>query len=191
MIRVVAGRFKGRRLRTPAGSVTRPTTGRIKEAMFSSLGRRIEGRIVADLYSGSGALGIEALSRGARRVVFVEFEPGALKIIRSNLQELGVGEEEAMLRRMDAGRWLRRLQHGAVDEGERVEVVLMDPPYASGDLESILGSARALVTGGMIDLVALEHSARLTPFEEVGEGLRVVTRRHGHSAFSILERAKP
>lgn len=117
-MRVVAGEFKGRRLAAPRGSRTRPTADRVREALFSMLGD-VGGARVLDLFAGSGALGIEALSRGAASAEFVERDPAAVAAIERNLEPLGV---EATVTRADALRWLARAE-GPYD------LVFCDPPY--------------------------------------------------------------
>jgi 16S rRNA (guanine966-N2)-methyltransferase len=119
-VRVVAGEFKGRPLRAPRGVRTRPTADRVREALFSILGD-VSGARVLDLYAGSGALGIEALSRGASAVDFVDEDPRAVAAIRRNLETVGAAGE---LRRQDAIRFLE------ATEG-RYDLVLIDPPYDS------------------------------------------------------------
>ena len=119
-MRVIAGRFKGRTLRAPKGMRTRPTADRVREALFSMLGE-VSGARVLDLYAGSGALGIEALSRGAVSAVFVERDARAASAIRDNLRALGL---EQAVRRQDALRFL-----GAT-EGT-FDLVFCDPPYDS------------------------------------------------------------
>ena len=120
-LRIVAGEFKGRRLRAPRGQRTRPTADRVREALFSMLGQ-VTGVRVLDLYAGSGALGLEALSRGAASAVFVERDPRATAVIVANLGSLGV---EAEVRRQDVLRFLARAQGG-------FDLVFCDPPYDSG-----------------------------------------------------------
>src|SRR4051794_41398460 len=105
-MRIVAGRFGGRRLHAPPGRGTRPTSDRVREALFSTLGP-LDGAVVLDLFAGSGALGIEALSRGAARVVLVERDARAAAVIRANLEALGVGPEDANVLRMPVQRALR------------------------------------------------------------------------------------
>ena len=100
-MRVVAGRLGGRRLRAPRGRDTRPTSDRVREALFSMLGA-LEGARVLDLFGGSGALAIEALSRGASSAVIVERDGRAVEVIRANLDALGLGEDEAILERAHA-----------------------------------------------------------------------------------------
>jgi 16S rRNA (guanine966-N2)-methyltransferase len=119
-VRVVAGEFRGRRLATPRGARTRPTADRVREALFSMLGD-VAGARVLDLYAGSGALGIEALSRGAASAVFVERDPRAVAVIERNLTSLGL---EEVVRRQDAVRFLAR-GSGTYD------LVFCDPPYDS------------------------------------------------------------
>ena len=117
-MRVIAGEFKGRRLRTPRGSRTRPTADRVREALFSMLGD-VSGARVLDLYAGSGALGIEALSRGAESALFVERDQQALAALRRNLEAVGANAE---VRRQDVLRFLARPE-GTFD------LVFSDPPY--------------------------------------------------------------
>jgi 16S rRNA (guanine966-N2)-methyltransferase len=119
-VRVVAGSFKGRRLATPKGTRTRPTADRVREALFSMLGD-VSGARVLDLYAGSGALGIEALSRGADGAVFVERDPRAVAAIERNLAAVGV---DATVARQDVLRFLARAE-GTFD------LVFCDPPYDS------------------------------------------------------------
>jgi 16S rRNA (guanine966-N2)-methyltransferase len=122
-MRVVAGAYKGRRLQAPKGAETRPTSDRVREALFSILGD-IGGARVLDLYAGSGALGIEALSRGASEVVFVESGRRAADAIRTNLRS--VGEPDAIIWVGDALAYLRR-----ADAGAPFDLVFADPPYSS------------------------------------------------------------
>jgi 16S rRNA (guanine966-N2)-methyltransferase len=120
-MRVVAGEFKGRRLRMPRGAPTRPTADRVREALFSMLGD-VEGARVLDLYAGSGALGIEALSRGAAAAVFVERDARAVATIQANLDAVGA---EGDVSRMDALDFLKRPM-------SPFDLVFCDPPYDSG-----------------------------------------------------------
>jgi 16S rRNA (guanine966-N2)-methyltransferase len=122
-MRVIAGAFKGRPLKAPPGRGTRPTSDRVREALFSILGD-VSGMHVLDLFAGSGALGIEALSRGAREVVFVEASWRAAGVIRANLRALG--DPPAQIRVEDA------LRHLTVASGSTTyDLVFADPPYSS------------------------------------------------------------
>jgi 16S rRNA (guanine966-N2)-methyltransferase len=121
-VRVIAGRYGGRRLQAPPGGATRPTADRVREALFSILGARVEGAAVLDLYAGSGALGLEALSRGAVRATFVESAPAAQRALRANVEALGA---DAELVRADVVRWLK----GARAAARQYDLVFLDPPY--------------------------------------------------------------
>lgn len=123
MTRVIAGRARGRRLEVPPGAGTRPTSDRAREALFSVLGPRVPGAAVADLFAGSGGLGIEALSRGAARAVFVERDPRAAAVVRANLERTGLAGA-AIVVRGDAGAFCAR------PRGRPFDLVLVDPPYA-------------------------------------------------------------
>jgi 16S rRNA (guanine966-N2)-methyltransferase len=122
-MRVVAGTHGGRRLSAPPGRAVRPTGDRVREALFAILGP-LEGVRVVDLFAGSGALGIEALSRGAASAVFVERDPRAVRAVRANLAGLGL---EAPVHRADALAFLRR---GSVSAGQSFGLALVDPPYS-------------------------------------------------------------
>jgi 16S rRNA (guanine966-N2)-methyltransferase len=123
-MRVIAGYLGGRRLKAPRGRVTRPTSDRVREAVFAMLGG-VEGASVLDLFAGSGALGIEALSRGAERAVFVERDAGVARILSGNLAQLGIPEEATEVRRVDA---LAALQSARAGQ-ETYDLVFIDPPY--------------------------------------------------------------
>jgi 16S rRNA (guanine(966)-N(2))-methyltransferase RsmD len=124
-MRVIAGRFGGRRLSAPRGAATRPTGDRVREAVFALLGP-LDGLAVLDLFAGSGALGIEALSRGACRIDFVDSAPAAIGAVRANLAALGLdGDDAVTVRRQDARAFLRSAR-GARHE---YDLVFLDPPY--------------------------------------------------------------
>jgi len=123
-MRVIAGRYGGRTLKAPKGRATRPTSDRAREALFAMLGD-VAGARAIDLFAGTGALGIEALSRGAERVVFVERDRGAIEVLRANLAALGLSEERALPRREDVLRALKT----ARERKETYDLVLIDPPY--------------------------------------------------------------
>jgi 16S rRNA (guanine(966)-N(2))-methyltransferase RsmD len=145
-MRVVAGSLGGRRLVAPKGDATRPTADRVREALFSVLGDAVAGARVLDLFAGSGALGIEALSRGAARATFVERAPAALRALEANLQALAL---DAEVHRGDAVRFLGN----ASGAGETYDLVFLDPPYrdaerlaAELDLRAVLAPDGRVVT---------------------------------------------
>jgi 16S rRNA (guanine966-N2)-methyltransferase len=149
-VRVVAGRLGGRRLKAPGGRDTRPTSDRVREALFSMLGP-LDGAHVLDLFAGSGALAIEALSRGAQGALLVERDPRAIEVIRANLDALGLGDDEARVVHGPARVALR----DASARGDTYDLVLLDPPYRdapalgrelSETLPAVLAPAARVVT---------------------------------------------
>lgn len=153
MLRIMAGRFRGRRLHTLPGLAVRPTSERVKACIFDVLQDLVPGARVADLYAGSGNLGLEALSRGARAVVLVERQALALGVLQRNLAALGVASEVEVVRG-DA------LGYLAGPPAEPFDVVLADPPYAAGAASALLARVgMALRPGGWF---ALQHGARET-----------------------------
>src|SRR5712664_594285 len=136
LLRIIAGEFKGRRLKTPTTTRVRPTADRVREAWFSILQQSIPDARVLDLFAGSGALGFEALSRGAVSVDFVETYRGSLTTLKANIEALKV-EDRVTIHRMDAVRFAERLQPAQYD------VAFADPPYATDDAERVAGIFRA------------------------------------------------
>jgi len=126
-VRVIAGELKGQRLVAPRGWKVRPTSDRVREAIFSALGERVEGAQVLDLYCGTGALAIEALSRGAERAVLVDRDT---RPALGNVQRLGLGDR-AELVRADVGRWLGQVS--AASFAGRFDLVFVDAPYRLAD----------------------------------------------------------
>lgn len=176
-MRVIAGRYRGRRLRAPRGIRTRPTSDRVREATFALLGD-LEGARVLDLFAGTGALGIEALSRGARSAVFVESSRAALEALEANLRALGISPEQARVRREDALAGLR----GAAKRQETYDLVLIDPPYGQAlELAPRLSTALAGVLARGARVVA--ESDRRTPLRLA---LALATeRRYGDTIIAI------
>lgn len=176
-MRVIAGRLGGRRLNAPVGRTTRPTSDRVREALFSMLGD-LHDASVLDLFAGSGALGIEALSRGARRAVFVERDPKALSTLRANLRSLGLDESEAHVRPGDALGALRtaRARH------ETYDLVFLDPPYArSPELgEAVAAHLPFVCPGGRV----VVESDRRAPLELPLPVL--AKRRYGDTQITIF-----
>lgn len=172
-MRVIGGRCRGRRLRAPAGRGTRPTSDRVREAVFDMLQSQtdLEGARVADLFAGSGALGIEALSRGADRAVFVDADPGAVACIRANLATTGLAPSAEVVR-SDVMRWLS----GAASAGPRFDLAFLDPPYAFDAWPALLGRVPA-------DVVVIETDRP----PEVPAGWGVArTRRYGGTLVAVV-----
>ena len=156
-MRVIAGRYGGRRLQAPPGSATRPTSDRVREALFSILGARVVDARVLDVFAGSGALGLEALSRGAASATFVDSAPAALRALRANLAALGADAEVV---RADALTWLRSASAGA----RQYDLVFLDPPYRQAEaLGAALSGLLPAVLGP--DALVVAESDRRAPLE--------------------------
>jgi 16S rRNA (guanine966-N2)-methyltransferase len=177
-MRVTGGRLGGRLLRAPQGAL-RPTSDRVREAIFARLGEATGGRVL-DLYAGTGALGIEALSRGALGGVFVERAPRCLALLRANLASLGL-EGVARVVRDDASRAVRRLGRA----GERFELVLLDPPYDSGEAPLAL---QAVAEAGILapEGVLVVETAKRHPLPPVDGLIQIDERRYGDTLVTRL-----
>jgi len=180
-LRVIAGRWRGRRLAADRGRVRRPTADRVKEALFSILGDAVSGSLCVDLCCGGGGLGIEALSRGARAAIFVDRDPRALDLTRTNLVTCGAESERYRLVRAEARRWLAA---GTADLATGPALIVADPPYGEGiatDLATVLAEMVAVTS---LVGVALEHGVEETipPVE----GLRGDRRQYGGTSLTLL-----
>ncbi len=168
-MRIVAGRFGGRRLIVPRDARVRPTGDRVRESWMSIVGPELPGARVADLFAGSGALGLEALSRGAASADFVELAPGSLKALRANVAALGLGGVTSV-HRGDALRFAERLAPGAYD------LVFADPPYSTDAAERIAALFRRTP---FARILSVEHRADLAlPGDD--------TRRYGDTALTFF-----
>jgi len=181
-MRVIAGSLKGRRLGAPTWDGLRPTSDKLRETLFNVLGPRVAGARVVDGYAGTGAVGIEAMSRGAMSVVFVERDRRAAALVGANLSRCGLADGCAIIRAgfVEAARALPPASF---------ELVLLDPPYEEGDLEAVVAAAAPLVAGG--GWLVLEHARRRNG-PSGGADLdraRVVT--SGDSALSVYQWRPP
>ncbi|MBM4284487.1 MAG: 16S rRNA (guanine(966)-N(2))-methyltransferase RsmD [Deltaproteobacteria bacterium] len=178
-MRIIAGHLKGRRL-APVKGRTRPTGAKVREAIFNILGEAVAGVRVLDLFAGTGALGLEALSRGAQEAVFVEDHPAALAALRRNLEELAVRSQARVLA-LPVRTALKKLSRGR----ERFGLVFLDPPYDQGLLAPAL---QALVTAGVLApgaWVAAEMSSREEAPVLPGALSLVETRRYGDTQVAF------
>lgn|SRR5262245_6611230 len=182
-MRVIGGTHRGRKLRAARGLAVRPTSDRLRETLFNILAPRIDGSKFMDLCAGSGAVGIEALSRGATSVTFVERSTRACASIEENLRALGL-ESQANIVQQEATAALRRLSQTS----HQFDIVFFDPPYASEVYSSVmrqLGRSNSLSTGAV---VVVEHRVKLAP-EAAYDGLRLFREvKQGESALSFYER---
>jgi 16S rRNA (guanine966-N2)-methyltransferase len=182
MTRIIAGAARGRRLAVPGGTRTRPTSDRAREGLFATVTAvhgPLTGAGVLDLYAGSGAMGLEALSRGAARVVLVESDTAAAKVIRANITAVGLPGA-----RLVTGRVATVLGRGPLG-GAAFDVVLADPPYAAGEQE-ITQMLTALQAGGWLAsgaLVAVERATRSEPVAWPAGYAPDRSRRYGEATF--------
>jgi 16S rRNA (guanine966-N2)-methyltransferase len=175
-MRIIGGTHRGRRIAAPRGGHTRPTGDRVREALFNLVGP-VDGASVLDLYAGSGALGLEALSRGARRCVFVETDGAACRTIRANLETLGL--TGGLVTQRDALAVLRDERTA----GRRHELLLLDPPYERWqELEPRLTELVATVVAAA-GMVVVETDARLEPTLPLD---LVTTRRYGSARLTLF-----
>lgn len=155
-MRVIAGAYKGRTLKTPTWEGVRPTSDRLRETLFNVLAPRVRGARVLDVYAGTGAVGIEALSRGAAHVTFIESDRRAQALIADNLARCGITDGCAIIR-ATAARAFETLRRGP--SFVPFDIILLDPPYDRAATEALAGVEALLAAGG---LVVFEH-ARRTP----------------------------
>ncbi len=183
-MRVIAGKYRGRRLRAPHGQDVRPTSDRLRETLFNIIAPQIEGSRFLDICAGSGAVGIEALSRGAASVTFIDSSRRACAVIESNLAALAVTSNATIINR-DAVAALKRMSG---DEA-KFDIIFFDPPYASEIYSQVM---RELAAGHLLApdaLVITEHRAKSPP-EAVYGGLKIYREvKQGESALAFYARA--
>jgi 16S rRNA (guanine(966)-N(2))-methyltransferase RsmD len=196
-MRIIAGTLRSRLLRAPSGAGTRPTSDRLRETLFNVLAPRVDGAAFLDLYAGSGAVGMEALSRGARSAEFVEQSTAATGVLRANLAQLGIGNH-ARIHPGSVANWLRRFAVGnhpgpassaAKNSGGVFDLVFLDPPWDAVDeyeiaLELLGGPARRLLAPGA--LVIAEHRRKQTLKEYYGVLQQTRLLEQGDAALSFF-----
>jgi 16S rRNA (guanine966-N2)-methyltransferase len=180
-MRIIGGTSRGRRLITPKKDILRPTSDRVKESLFNMLGREVEGKVVLDLFAGTGNLGIEALSRGAKKAVFVEKSRDAFKLIQRNLSMCHMEDRsEVLLNDVDqAIRTLRR-------KGDCFDLILMDPPYEKGLIEKTLKGLDTETIYHEGSILVIEHHRRELLPDGAGGWNLIRQRRMSDTLISIL-----
>jgi len=178
-LRIISGTLKGRRIDAPDWAGLRPTSDRLRETLFNVLGPRVPGAHFLDGYAGTGAVGIEALSRGAALVTFVERDPRAIRLIERNLARCGVSERYAIIRAgfEDAS---ARIAQAPVD------IVFVDPPYGAAELIDAMNSAEPIV--GVNTLLVVEHATRDAATARHGALVRTRELKSGDSALAFYRR---
>ncbi|MBZ5529340.1 MAG: 16S rRNA (guanine(966)-N(2))-methyltransferase RsmD [Acidobacteriia bacterium] len=190
-MRIIAGKFRSRVLKSPGGMKLRPTSDRLRETLFSILGGRVEEARFVDLYAGTGAVGIEALSRGAAEVVFIEKHAAQANLILRNLEALRVDSGATVLS-MDALRGVAMLAaRHAADPALVVDIVFLDPPWAEEEeyarVLGALGEAEFLAPDA---LVIAEHASKHDLLEQYGKLSRVRVLKQGDATVSFYRNAE-
>ena len=173
-MRVIGGEFRSRVLKSVPGPDVRPTPDRLREALFNVLSARIEGRVFADVYAGTGAVGIEALSRGAERAILVECNRAAINVIRANLKALGLEPRSQLL----------QTKALAALSGLRADIVFIDPPY---QMEKEYTAALEILGRRPLVEVIVQHDVRLQLEERHGALARVRVIRQGDNCLSFYQ----
>lgn len=188
-MRIIAGKYRSRPLRSLRGMDLRPTSDRLRETLFNVLSsgnpNALEGVVLVDLFAGTGAVGIEALSRGAKQVYFVESSPAGVELIRKNLDSLGITTGFQILQtELPQALWRMEREHVAAD------VVFLDPPYRMKDIyrETLLALADSPVLWAMSVVIA-EHEKQFDPGAEFGPLTRVRKLLQGSAVLSFYRRA--
>ena len=180
-MRIISGTSKGRKLVTPRSQSLRPTSDRVKESIFNILQDDIVGKVVLDLFAGTGNLGIEALSRGAKKTIFVEKGRQALRLIQRNLTQFGLEERSEILPK-DAIRAIGILKQ----RGESFDLILMDPPYEKGLIQRTLMKLNSYPIYHKDSILVIEHNRR-EPLSTVMDGWNLIRqRRIGDTVISFL-----
>ena len=182
-MRIIAGKWRGRRLAPLKGEQVRPTADRVKEAMFSILGPELAGATILDLCCGTGSLGLEALSRGARRVYFVDDAHASLAQVRRNLDLLGAPEEAAHLCRAEAVAWFDSWTGPPPGENW---LVVADPPYREDTAREILALLIARSVGDGFRGAIVEHDPKDPPAVPQEAGPRIESRHYGGCGLMIV-----
>lgn len=163
-MRIVAGRYRGRKLQGPEKDGIRPTSDRLKETLFNILGPSLEGTVVLDMFAGTGSIGIEAISRGAREVIFIESDRDAANLIRRNLGALGITSGFRIVQE-DIFTSMRSLGRA----GFQADIVFMDPPYRWGPYADLLGTLfQAGIASASTRVILEHHSKAAVPGTESG-----------------------
>lgn len=168
-MRVIAGEFRSRSIKSVPGLAVRPTPDRLREALFNVLAPRISGAVFLDCYAGSGSVGIEALSRGARRAIFIERDGQALGVLRGNLKSLGI-EDKATVARV-------------LSKEQLADIAFIDPPY---HLEGEYRSALEILSTTHCELVIAQHATRFSLEKSYGRLTKTRVLRQGDNCLSFF-----
>ncbi len=179
-MRIISGEYKGKKLKPPKNKFIRPTSDRVKEAVFNILGSKVLDSLFLDLFAGTGSMGIEALSRGASRAVFVDNNNSSLKIIRENLEMTKLLNKSEIINDSCLN-CVNKLKH----KYEKFDIIYMDPPY---NMENIIQLLEIVINQGLLDregVLLLEHSKNKQFDERVNDLIKVKQKRYGDTCISF------
>ncbi|MGO4887897.1 16S rRNA (guanine(966)-N(2))-methyltransferase RsmD [Anaerobacillus sp. MEB173] len=179
-MRVISGKCKGRPLKAVPGTTTRPTTDKVKESIFNIIGPYFQGGLGLDLYGGSGGLGIEGLSRGLEKVIFVDNNRKAIETIKENVKQCDF-MDQAEIYRNEAGRALKALLKRELT----FSVVFLDPPYAKQNIESEMAIISDFQLLDSVGFIVCEHDVNVTLRQTIGDLNRWRYEQYGDTAISI------
>lgn len=174
---IVAGQLKGRKLKMPLDKQIRPTPGKVKEALFSMVGHELSGATVIDLFSGTGNLGLEAISRGADKVYFGEKTKMGAQLISRNMSACGVSDRCKLIR----GDW----EQVIAQIHEKTDLIFLDPPYEAGLMETCLESIWEKGLLADDGIIAAEHDARQTLPDTIGGFTKWKDRKYGNTVITL------
>lgn len=176
-MRIITGEYRGRRLQTPAGRDVRPTGEKVRESVFNLLMYDIEGAVFCDLFAGTGAIGLEALSRGADKAYFCDSSRDSIKVINTNIERCGASAR-ARVMACDYLSALRRI-------GEKIDIFYVDPPYRSGYYQSVLEEIDSLDLLTENGIIVAEHRADEELTDSVGSLKAFRDRKYGHTMLTL------
>ena len=184
-MRIISGIWKGRRLTSPKGMDVRPTSDKVKEAVFNIMRNRITGSRALDLFAGTGSLGLELLSRGGVKVVFVEKNPYVFSVLKTNCNDIALPDQHRVIL-MDSFDAIKLLSK----EGQTFDIIFLDPPYK---LELQLKALTAISDGNLLvhgGIVVAEHNQRDFQPDIVGELVKIYERRFGNTGVTLYKRGR-
>lgn len=181
-MRIISGRFKGHPLVSFKADHIRPTTDRVKETLFNKLMFDLEDAMVVDLFCGTGNLGLEALSRGAKHVVFVEKNPKSMQITKQNIEKLKVGKDEYTLVQMDVLDYLKRYK------GDGFDIVLVDPPFTEKMAHTVMEAADLSTIWKDNTVLTIESQGKERMDEEYSQIIRFDVREYGDKILSFFKK---
>ncbi|CAG9619830.1 16S rRNA (guanine(966)-N(2))-methyltransferase RsmD [Sutcliffiella rhizosphaerae] len=181
-MRVVSGKWKGRQLKAVPGMNTRPTTDKVKEAVFNIIGPYFDGGLALDLFGGSGSLGIEAISRGMDKAIFVDKDGKAIQTIKQNVENFNIAEQVEIYRN-DALRALNAIKKREI----QFDLILLDPPYKKHQLEELIHKISEYNLLNQSGIIMAEHSNEVILPDDIGDFIRTRVETYGITVISVYQ----